>query len=438
MVKGNGGDERGEKVYSLPAAMCMAIKDSESRIEGYDRGAVKESNQKTDSNRTKYFIAWAKERDFHDVAFKSTSKIEAQKILATYIENVANGHNPKKDKTLIRATLVDYLAAAIKPSNNFGNEDYRWANLNAKKPVYTEDIKDVLDQRKKWSKKNTSYEPLVYDFLQELFKTQKGLCNSSRQGSLGLYPLVFWSIIVACFTGSRVSEYATSKKRPNEEFPTVPNEPCAGDFAGLPLAFVHSDIVFLTRGYAQLNKRQRRQAQKIKIRFKFDKSTYNNVWRFYSDTDHDWFSIIEASLQLVERAEALGIDDDSKPLTAFLDHDTNNLKFLTARHVNAVLKNVAKKIYTKNHPMYEAINHTSSHSARVTAALALINSGLSIDETAHRLRWNSKAILRYLRESMFRVDDMTEKALKGAMDNILEPKPSADDPRALNAGDEDD
>ena len=95
MVKGNGGDEQGDQVYSLPAAMRMAITDSESRIEGYDRGAVKESNRKTYRNRTKYFIAWAKQRDFYDIAFKFTSKIEAQEILATYIENVANGHNPR-------------------------------------------------------------------------------------------------------------------------------------------------------------------------------------------------------------------------------------------------------------------------------------------------------------------------------------------------------
>ena len=59
-----------------------------------------------------------------------------------------------------------------------------------------------------------------------------------------------------------------------------------------------------------------------------------------------------------------------------------------------------------------------SHSLPVTAAVALNNAGVSLDDIAFRLRWNSEAVKLYIRDCYRTIGDLTCKALAGAYADV--------------------
>ena len=67
-----------------------------------------------------------------------------------------------------------------------------------------------------------------------------------------------------------------------------------------------------------------------------------------------------------------------------------------------------------NHYLRKNIRGLTSHSLRVTAAVALYNAGVSIDEIAFRLRWHSEAVKLYLRDHYAHIGDLTKKVIVGA------------------------
>ena len=61
------------------------------------------------------------------------------------------------------------------------------------------------------------------------------------------------------------------------------------------------------------------------------------------------------------------------------------------------------------------IKRLVSHSNRVTAAVALYNAGVKIEDIAFRLRWNSDAVRFYLRDCFRTVGELTERVVNGAI-----------------------
>jgi hypothetical protein len=61
----------------------------------------------------------------------------------------------------------------------------------------------------------------------------------------------------------------------------------------------------------------------------------------------------------------------------------------------------------------------SSHSARITAAVALHHAGLSIEDIAQRLRWTPEAVAFYLRETSQDIGRYTTMAIIGAQRAFL-------------------
>jgi hypothetical protein len=59
-----------------------------------------------------------------------------------------------------------------------------------------------------------------------------------------------------------------------------------------------------------------------------------------------------------------------------------------------------------------------SHSLRVTAAVALNNAGVSLDDIAFCLRWNSDAVKLYIRDCYRMINNLTCKALAGAYADV--------------------
>ena len=71
------------------------------------------------------------------------------------------------------------------------------------------------------------------------------------------------------------------------------------------------------------------------------------------------------------------------------------------------------------HYLQQHINNIASHSNRVTAAVALSQSGMSIDEIAHRLRWKPESVAFYLRESARDIGFYTKNVIAGAQRDFV-------------------
>ena len=120
-----------------------------------------------------------------------------------------------------------------------------------------------------------------------------------------------------------------------------------------------------------------------------------------------------AGILILQRADELRISR-SQPLGVFR-HENGSLAYMNGPKIQKTLACAVQAAYPdKSHIAYEVINKFSAHSLRCTAAMALISQGLSIEVVAHRLRWNSDAIKRYLREARLSVDEITAVALAGS------------------------
>ena len=64
------------------------------------------------------------------------------------------------------------------------------------------------------------------------------------------------------------------------------------------------------------------------------------------------------------------------------------------------------------------IDRLMTHSLRVTAAVALHNAGVSLDDITFRLRWNSDAVRLYIRDCNRTIDELTSCAIAGAYADI--------------------
>ncbi len=66
---------------------------------------------------------------------------------------------------------------------------------------------------------------------------------------LDVMATVFDWVILGTFTGSRLSEYGQSKKKPEEPYALVPHSMAAGQYVGTSLAFIRENFTFYsTRG----------------------------------------------------------------------------------------------------------------------------------------------------------------------------------------------
>ena len=89
--------------------------------------------------------------------------------------------------------------------------------------------------------------------------------------------------------------------------------------------------------------------------------------------------------------------------------------FITGNDVRNVMQRACIDAYPdENSYMRIHINEIVSHSNRVTAAVALYNAGVSIEDIAFRLRWSPESVKFYLRETMIKADAMTLAAIRGA------------------------
>jgi hypothetical protein len=102
-------------------------------------------------------------------------------------------------------------------------------------------------------------------------------------------------------------------------------------------------------------------------------------------------------------------------LSVFFTAENGRRTNVSSSHVKIFLQQVCIRAHPEpNHYLRIHIDQLVSHSYRVTAAVALSNAGVSIDDITFRLRWNSDAVQRYLRDGTRAINELSFKAMKGA------------------------
>jgi hypothetical protein len=68
-----------------------------------------------------------------------------------------------------------------------------------------------------------------------------------------------------------------------------------------------------------------------------------------------------------------------------------------------------------DHYLRRHITSLVTHSMRVTAAVALAQAGISIEDIAFRLRWSPQSVTTYLRDCTHQIGRLTHAAIVGAL-----------------------
>jgi hypothetical protein len=194
------------------------------------------------------------------------------------------------------------------------------------------------------------------------------------------------------------------------------------------LAFVRGDFTFLDSGNHCIDDYTAVQLPhtiaQVWIRFRYDKSPNNFVYRMYNRTKY-FLCAVEATLSLTRRAMALHRDfaKGREPLVMFLDGNGRRWT-VRGRHMQKFMTRCCILAHPDpNHHLHRNIKCLMAHCLRVTAAVALFNSGKNEHMIAFRLHWNSDAVLIYLRDCYTSIRTLTSRALQGAFSDIPPPPP---------------
>ena len=107
----------------LENSWSSAIAPTLARIRATDRGAVRARNVGTAISRANHFVAWARAKGFHNVAFTYTSPQDAGDIIAAYVQEVAEGTSIKSTSQPHIKTIQGYVRAAAKIATAAGRDD---------------------------------------------------------------------------------------------------------------------------------------------------------------------------------------------------------------------------------------------------------------------------------------------------------------------------
>ncbi|MGL4351738.1 MAG: hypothetical protein ACRCT2_14470, partial [Plesiomonas shigelloides] len=238
---------------------------------------------------------------------------------------------------------------------------------------------------------------------------------------LDLQSLVYDTQMLGLFTGSRVSEYAQSKGA-RDKVSRVPARPGTPANEAMAVAFVASDFEFLSaEGHKlthEVTLESPHRAVQLNITFRHDKSGRSYTVRKYGRGSHE-LCPITAAVRLLQRATILQIAPKD-PICAYQTPKQKQRKWLQAREVTSIMRLICLATYKDpEHYLHKNYTLMSSHSNRVTAAVALSQTGMTIDDIAQRLRWKPESVAFYLRESARDIGQFTANAISGAQRDFV-------------------
>ena len=401
---------------SLPAPLRTAIAPVLARIATSDRGAARERNDRTAASRTSHFGSWCKARGFQDLTFAYTGPAEAGAILAAYAQEIAEGNGIVGKQRPHVKTIQNYLRSAVAPAIAQGRHDPRFlrhATDRSGNRLYVPLLDRVFATAKKWTPPSRpERQPITLAMLHYLVTRVGGSSTAEFTSAAAIRD----AVILASFTGSRVSEYAQTQASKGSPFNIVPCNAASGVEGGRPLAFIVSDFRFFTASQLELDWKDAAAAHYISVRFRYTKGVHSFTSRMFSHLPDSIFCPVQAAFRAVRRWRLLAPGEDT-PVFCFLQaFFSRKPTFLADHHVTKALRIAAEKAHPDaRHLVRQHINAISAHSLRVFACLCLQQAGWDEDTISYQLRWNSSAIKHYLRQSVVQVDAIGSSLLKDAL-----------------------
>jgi hypothetical protein len=374
-------------------------------------------------SRSAHFRDWlADSCGYHFICCaRAITPNQAIGLIGAYIDVVAATPYNRHGDLPMANTLSHYAQAAFSFLRSVMTQEFSIFSNKGPKPTLVPFIGDRIAQRRKWQKPRPKREPYTYSML-STFNTQITSSETSHpHGFLRRHSLVFDTQCLGIFTGSRVSEYAQSKGA-KSAISRVPCPQGSNPTSTSPsIAFMASDFVFLSSTgtiipHWELFLSPSRAVQ-MQITFRHDKSGRNFAVRKYG-RGRDWLCPITAATRLLYRASILGIPRND-PICAYRPPNCSTFRFLRDTEVTDTMRQIAVDTYPDpQHFLRVNLNRFASHSNRVTAAVALSQSGMTVDDIAQRLRWKPESVAFYLRESAQDIGDYTSNAIAGAQRNF--------------------
>lgn len=158
-------------------------------------------------------------------------------------------------------------------------------------------------------------------------------------------------------------------------------------------------------------------AVQVQVRFRHDKSGRNNTVRKFGP-GRSWLCPIRAAVLLLYRAHLLKMGP-TDPICVYRHAPSSVPRYLRDTDVTDTMRKICVATYPDpNHFLRINITRFASHSNRVTAAVALSQAGMSLDDIAQRLRWQRESVAFYLRETSQDIGSYTAKTIAGAQRNF--------------------
>jgi hypothetical protein len=310
-------------------------------------------------------------------------------------------HHAQAASTFLRSVMLQPFSIYITGGN---------------KPKLHPLIGDRIEQCRKWGKPRDKREPYTFEML-ATFHTQVSTATAADPRLfLDAQHLIFDTQCLGIFTGSRVSEYAQSRGSASQ-ISRVPLAATTSKKSQLAIALVAQDFVFLSKSgtiipHSELFLSPSAACQ-LQITFRYDKSGRNHTVRKYGPGDK-WLCPISAAVNILHRARTLRIPA-ADPVCAYRPVNSSQHRFLRDTQVTDTMRRICIDTYPDpQHFLRLNLHRFASHSNRVTAAVALNQAGLPIDDIAQRLRWKPESVAFYLRETSQDIGVFTSKVIAGA------------------------
>lgn len=219
-------------------------------------------------------------------------------MISAFVHHLAEKGKPGKalaNKNLSAQTLMSYAKAAECWCSVILNLNMEGI-ISSKGSVHPF-ILEIIAQRRAWEKPRLKKEPITLEMFDNAQEFVGNLIREDPAAFLSRPAAVHNFTCLGAFTGSRVSEYGQTKAR-RGEFNRIPFSPDAGEWAGMPLAFIRSDFTFWA-DRTELDRSDlnaiNSKATEVYIRFRYDKSINNFTIRKFKRTGHQYFCPVLAS-----------------------------------------------------------------------------------------------------------------------------------------------
>ena len=335
--------------------------------------------------------------------------------------HVGRGCNIKQRTNLSSQSLRNYMTAAHRVLTVWLGRVvpiYDTASFG-KQQRYHEFLGQQLRDRRNWERKRPQKLALTVQMYAALAADVASQGNSVTTFLDVDFAGYDW-IRLGAFAGFRISEFGQAKVKKGEKFLHVPtNGDVPEDERGRPLAFVADDFQFFTADLTLVPHHHLLASHKLgriqfaQLRWRYDKSARNFVFKRYSLSTDDIFNPVDAAVNIVYRSRLLHVPPN-EPLGVWKHPRGRTYRFIRDSAITQVMRKAVVLAYSDPNHFYRLnIKSFVPHCIRVTAAVALRLGGAENDETAFRVRWHPASVPTYDRDIFEAAHAGQGKTLRG-------------------------